>query len=59
MTVDLDYEPGVREDERAQEHRQAALAALDENRPAHVALVHALLALESRLEELTCYIARH
>jgi len=44
---------GVEQNRRAGDHRREALEASD---PA-VALTHAVLALEARVEELTCYLA--
>ena len=47
------------QDERAAHHRRVALDALTDD-GAHatvVALVEALLALEARVEELTCYVS--
>ena len=49
-----DPEPGVEQDERAQEHRRLALETSD---PA-AALLHAVLALEARVDELTWHLAR-
>ncbi len=49
---------GAEQDERAQRHRARALAALEDGEHAADALVHALLALEARVEELTVYVAR-
>jgi hypothetical protein len=50
-------DPGVEQDQRAARHRDRALEALDGDyvHP-HAALVHALLAVEARIEELTCYL---
>lgn len=48
---------GVAQDARAVRHRQRALQALHDDDCAHVALTEALLALEARVEELTCYVA--
>ncbi|MFZ0379909.1 MAG: hypothetical protein WAL38_18920 [Solirubrobacteraceae bacterium] len=50
-------EPGVAEHERAIEHREQALSMLIDGNDLG-ALAHALLAIEARVEELTCYIAR-
>ena len=52
-----DYDAGAtggEQDQRAVEHRRLALAAEDPM----VALLHAVLALEARLEELTCFVAQ-
>ncbi len=52
-------EPGVEQDKRALQHRRRALHALSSSDcEPHVALTEALLALEARLEELTCYVAQ-
>jgi hypothetical protein len=59
-----DYAPpvaegvGVAQDERAIRHRAGALAALADDDHAVDAIVHALLALEARVEELVCYVAQ-
>ena len=52
-----DPEPGVEQDERAQEHRRLAREALDGG-DQEGALVHAVLALEARVDELTYWIAQ-
>ena len=49
---------GVAENERAVRHRAGALAALADGDHAVDAVVHALLSVEARLEELTCYVAQ-
>lgn len=49
---------GAKQDERAERHRAESLAALADDEHAADALVHALLALEARVEELTVYVAR-
>jgi hypothetical protein len=51
-------EPGVEEAERATAHRQRALRALPDADRRDVALVETLLALEARLDELVCWVAR-
>jgi hypothetical protein len=52
-------EPGEEQDERAVQHRRKALAALDDGQHQPVeALVHALLALEARVEEMSVYVTR-
>lgn len=50
-------EPGVAQDERANEHRARALDALDAD-SAFVAIAEALFAVEARLDELTTYVAQ-
>jgi hypothetical protein len=50
-------EPGAEQDERAARHRELALEAADGLDPLGVALVHALLAVEARVDELVCYVA--
>lgn len=50
--------PGVEQDERAARHRQAALEAVDELDRRDQAIVNALLAIEARVDELTCYVAQ-
>jgi hypothetical protein len=52
-----DPEPGVEQDERAHCHRRQALEALDGG-DGQAALVHAVLALEARVDELTYWIAQ-
>jgi hypothetical protein len=51
------YALGDEQHERASDHRQRALDALSDGDAAHVALAHALLAVEARIDELTAYIA--
>ncbi len=55
MTAERDYVPGVSQHDRAVEHRDLALELLEEPGTAAliVALTHAVLALEARVEELT------
>ncbi len=53
-----EWGPGEAEDERASEHRQAALEALADGDSPHVALAHALLAIAERVSELSAYVAR-
>lgn len=48
---------GGAQDERAARHRAGALAALADGDHAVDALVHALLAIEARVEELSCFVA--
>jgi hypothetical protein len=55
---DPSREPGGEQDERAARHRKAALEAADGLDPLGTAVVNALLAIESRIEELTCFVAR-
>jgi hypothetical protein len=58
---DVDYpdrEPGADADERAVRHRRAALDAARDLDAADAAVMHAILALEARVEELTCFVAR-
>jgi hypothetical protein len=50
-------EPGDQQDRRAFEHRRVALEQLQAGEHA-AALTHAVLALEARVEEMTCFIAR-
>ncbi len=52
-----DWHPGEEQDDRAVRHREGALKALADGCSAD-ALTHALLAVESRIEELTVYVAR-
>lgn len=49
--------PGYEQHVRAIHHRRRAVEAAQDADPAAVALTHALLALEARVDELTCYIA--
>lgn len=59
-----DYALGQAQDDRAVAHRDAALAALAGVKPSTpqesvgVALVHAILALEARVEELSVWLPR-
>jgi hypothetical protein len=57
QTYTPSHHVGEAEDERAVGHRQQALAALAEGADA-VALVHAILSVAARIEELTCHTAR-
>ena len=61
MAVQPDYaadtDPAAVCDERACEHRARALAHLN-GLDVEVALVYAVLALESRIDELAVYVAR-
>lgn len=50
--------PGVEQDQRAIRHSVAAREALALSEPPHVAITHAILALEARVEELTVYVAQ-
>lgn len=54
---DYDPEPGVEQDDRARDHRRRALEALDGG-DGQGALVHAVLALEARVDELTWHVAQ-
>ncbi len=53
-----DDEPGVDQHERAIVHREAALDVVADGGETTVAVVHALLAIEARIDELTAYLAR-
>jgi hypothetical protein len=55
---DAEAEQGVAQDERAVSHRAGALAALADDDPAVDAVVHALLAVEARIEEVSVYLSR-
>ena len=52
-----DPHPGDEQDDRASRHREGALKALADGCSAD-AIVHALLALEARVDELMVYVAR-
>ena len=50
-------EQGAAQDERAARHRALAMDAIEDGDGLD-AIAHALLAVEARIDELTCYIAR-
>lgn len=53
-TLDLEREPH----DRAVLHRQLAVEAVEGLDPLGAAVVHALLAIEARVDELSWYVAR-
>lgn len=57
-TIDALAYADARPDERATEHRLRAMRALADTDPTQAAIVHALLAVEARLDELVDVIAR-
>ena len=52
------HEPGVEQDERATEHYEAALELVAGVDDGTAAVVHSVLSLASRVEELVVYLAR-
>lgn len=58
MNEDDVTEPGVEQNERATAHREAALEIVADGGESTVALVHAALAIEARIDELIVYLAQ-
>jgi hypothetical protein len=60
MALADDLDPAGERDAQACRHRERALAALGDpaDRRGFVAVAEALLALEARLDEVACYLAR-